>query len=166
MNKIHLNNLNLKTLTEQNILDYCLLNNINLSDIEELDLGFNYIVDISEIKIFKNIKTLILNNNLILNISVLKNLKYLEKLYIGFNKIKDISLIQYLNNLYELDINNLILNLNQIQYINKCKNLKILWCYKGFKENNSIISKQLNNNIEIYSYEYNKLNGIKIKDIY
>jgi len=45
MNTIELNNLELKTFIEQDVLDYCLLNNINPDSITELDLYSNYLTD-------------------------------------------------------------------------------------------------------------------------
>ena len=143
--ELQLSNLKLKTFTGQNAVDYCLLNNINSNDITELDLGFNELTDISGIKIFKNVIILWLNRNKIKDISVLNNLNSLKKLYLWKNKIQDISVIQYLNNLELLDIDFLELESNQIKYINKCKNLEDLLCYKGFKDM-SIINK-INNNI-------------------
>ena len=58
MNEIILNELELKTFTEQDALDYCLLNNINPDKITILFLYNNKLTDISGIKLFKNIKTL------------------------------------------------------------------------------------------------------------
>jgi len=109
MNLCHLK---LKTFTEQDVLDYCLLNNINPDKIIELWLSFNLLTDISGIKLFKNLKRLYMNNN----------------------KIKDISVIQYLKNLEILYIHNLKLKSDQIEYINSLKNLRNLWCYNGFKD--------------------------------
>jgi len=118
MNKIKLNDLELKTFTEQDALDYCQLNNINHLDIIELILSYNELIDISGIKLFKNLKFL----------------------FIGYNKIIDISIIKYLTNIEILGIENLELNSSQINYINSCKNLKKLYCYKGFK-NISVLQK-------------------------
>ena len=58
MNKLNLSRLELKTFTEQDALDYCLLNNINPENIEILDLSWNKLTDISGIKLFKNIQRL------------------------------------------------------------------------------------------------------------
>ena len=126
MNKIRLNNLELKTFIEQNALDYCFLNNINPNDITELNLGFNKLTDISGIKLFKNT----------------------EKLWLDYNKLTDISVLKYLNNLKELTILNLELESDQIQYIKSLKNLEILYCYNGFKDMS--VLKQINKNIKIY----------------
>ena len=112
MKEIKLNNLNLKTLTEQDILDYCQLNNINSDNIIILNLQDSEFTDISGIKLFKN----------------------LETLFIGYNKIKDISVIKDLINLKILGIEDLNLNSSQINHINSCKNLKKLYCYNGFKD--------------------------------
>ena len=171
MNKIILTELDLKTFTEQDALDYCQLNNINPEDITELILYENKLTDISGIKLFKNLqkldlafnnklknisvikdlnklKILDINDNKITDISVLKNLKSLQNLDIGYTKIKDISVIQDLNNLKILNIINLKLEINQIQYINSCKNLISLYCYNGFKD--MTVLKQLNKNIELW----------------
>ena len=53
MNKIKLNNLELKTFTEQDAEDYCSINNLNYNNIIQLSLSFNKLTDISGIKIFK-----------------------------------------------------------------------------------------------------------------
>ena len=172
MNEIWLNNLQLKTFTEQDVQDYCLLNNINPDDITELYLHKNELTDISGIKIFKNLNTLSLNNNELTDISVLKNLKKLKYLKISLNKIsdisdisdikhlsklkklflnltdtKDISVIQYLTKLEYLNIDYLWLKSDQIKYLNSCKNLETLICINGFKDMSII--KKLNKNIDI-----------------
>ena len=126
LHKIELHNLKLKTFTEQDVLDYCLLNNINPDKIIELWLSHNLLTDISGIKLFKNLKRLYMNNN----------------------KIKDISVIQYLKNLEILYIHNLKLKSDQIEYINSLKNLRNLWCYNGFKDMS--VLDQLNKNINVY----------------
>ena len=126
MNKIHLPNLELKTFTEQDVLDYCSINNINSDNRTELDLFNNELTDISGIKLFKNLK----------------------ELYINYNKIKDISVIKNLTGLEYLNITNLKLESDQIKYIKSLKNLKELGCKKGFKDM-SVLDK-LNKNIEIY----------------
>ena len=125
MNILILNNLELKTFTEQDALDYCLLNNINSDNITELYLHNNELTDITGVKLFKNLK----------------------ELYISNNEIKDISVIKYLKDLEYLDITNLKLESDQIQYINSLKNIKELRCYKGFKDM-SVLDK-LNKNIII-----------------
>jgi len=124
--EINLNSLELKTFTEQDALDYCQLNNINPDNITELFLNNNKLTDISGIMVFKNI----------------------ENLYLSYNKITDISVIQYLKKLCFLDMEYLELESEQIKYIKSLKNLKTLYCNKGFK-NMSVLS-ELNNNIEIY----------------
>ena len=190
--KIFLSDLELKTFTEQNALDYCFLNNINpdniivlildynnltdisgiklfknterlwlaynntqidisvlkdLNNIKDLDLSNNKITDISVIKNLKNLMILNISNNEIEDISVLKNLKKLKKLILYNNQITDISVIKNLNNLEFLDIDYLKLESDQIKYLNSCKNLKELWCNKGFKDM-SVLDK-LNDNIRV-----------------
>ena len=168
MNKINLNNLELKIFTEQDALDYCQINNINPDNITELYLQNNRLIDISGIKLFKNIEalyleynkltdisvlnnlnkleTLLISNNQIKDISVLKDLKNLEILNISNNQIKDISVIQYLKNLQILRIDNLELESDLFKYIKNLNNLKKLFCHNGFKDM-SVLNK-LNNNIE------------------
>jgi len=168
MNKINLNNLELKTFTEQDALDYCQLNSINPEDITELYLNDNELTDISGVKLFKNLKELYLNynklknilvlkdlnklerlnlnNNKITDILILKNLNKLETLYLSYNELTDISVIQYLNNLIILGIRNLRLESDQIQYIKSIKKLEKIWCENGFKDMN--ILNQLNSNIK------------------
>ena len=127
MREIILSKLNLKTFTEQDAFDYCLLNSLNSDNIIILYLSFNNLTDISGIKLFKNLETLWLYDNKITDISVLKNLNKLEDLNISNNQITDISVIQHLNNLERLDIVNLELESDQFKYINSL--LKILKLY-------------------------------------
>ena len=121
MNKINLRNLELKTFTEQDVLDYCLLNNLISEEILILFLTSNSLTDISGIRLFKN----------------------LERLDLQYNQIKDISALKDLIKLEILDIRGLGLKSDQIEYIKPLKNLKTLWCINGFKDRN--ILKQLNN---------------------
>ena len=88
MNEIKLRGLKLKTFTEQNVEDYCLLNNINSDNITELFLYNNELTDISGIKLFKNLKHLDLFNNKITDISAVKDLNKLKYLNIDFLKLK------------------------------------------------------------------------------
>ena len=149
MNKIYLNSLKLKTFTEQDALDYCLLNNINPDKIIIFELYNNELINISGIKLFKNLERLILYSNELTDISVLKYLKKLKSIDLRSTNIKDISVIQYLKKLEILNINFLELKSDQIQYIKNLKYLKELWCKNGFK--NMSILKQLNK--RIYTYE-------------
>ena len=161
--RTNLYNLKLKTFTEQDVEDYCLLNNINPDNITELDLNNNELTDISGIKLFKNLKQLntgynkltdisvlkdlinltelYIHNNKITDISVLKKLIKLEKLHMGYNKIKDISVLSNFKNIKTLYIDNLQLESDQIEYIKSLKKLKSLWPEKGFK--NMKVLKQL-----------------------
>ena len=125
MNKIELVNLKLKTFTEQDALDYCILNNINSENITELYLFNNELTDISGVKIFKNLETLDISNN----------------------EITDISIIMNFKNLKTLDISYLELESDQIKYIKSLKNLAYLWCKKGFKNISGL--NQLNKNIKV-----------------
>ena len=152
MNKLKLNFLELKTFTEQDALDYCQLNSINPEDITELYLNDNELTDISGVKLFKNLKELYLNYNKLKNILVLKDLINLEGLFISCNNIKNISVINSLINLKQLSINELESESDQIKYINSCKNLEDLSCYKGFKDMN--ITDKLNKNIDINDIPY------------
>jgi len=147
MNKIELNNLELKIFAEQDVLDYCQLNNINPEDIIYLELSSNKLTDISGIKLFKNLEKLYINNNKLENIFVIKNLIKLKVLYLNSNPLKDISAIKNLNNLEILRIDNLELGLDQIKYINCIKNLKELFCHKGF---NFFVLNRFNKNLRIY----------------
>ena len=128
-------------------MDYCLLNNINPNNITLINLKNNQLTDISGIKIFKNLEHLVLYKNNLNKISEIKIFKNLKYLYIGYNQIKDISVIKSLNNIKELNIEDLELESDQIEYIQSLKNLKLLFCKNGFKD-----MKVLNklNNIEIY----------------
>ena len=123
---INLNNLKLKTFTEQDAEDYCLLNNLIPENIKILDLNFNKLKKISGIKLFKN----------------------LEILIVGYNKITNLSFLNNLNKLIYIDIDGLKLKSDQIKYINSCKKLKEIHTIKAF-ENRSVLN-QLNKNIKIY----------------
>jgi len=105
--KIELQNIFLKTFTEQNAIDYCLLNSINPLNVTELWLNGNLLTDVSGVKLFKNLIILTLYENYINNILFLKDLKNLEILIIGYNNIKDISSVKFLTNLEYLNIDNL-----------------------------------------------------------
>jgi len=106
MNAIILKYLNLKIFSEQDIIDYCLLNDINPDDIIYLDLSINELTDITGIKLFKNLEHLYLESNNISDISVLKNLKKLENLGLQNNGLTDISVLKYLKKLNALFLNN------------------------------------------------------------
>ena len=121
MNNLDLSDLELKTFTEQDVEDYCQINNINPDDITVLDLFNNELIDISGIKLFKNLKELCLNNNKLTDIFVIKHLKNLEKLYLLNNKIKDISGLKDLTKLERLNLNN-----NEIKDISVLKDLNNL----------------------------------------
>ena len=144
MKKLTLTELELKTFTEQDALDYCQINNINFENIIELDLSDNQLTDILGLKLFKNLEELELYDNKIKDISVLKYFNKLKRLDINDNEITDIFVIQYLKNLIVLGIINLKLESDQIKYI---KNLEYLWCKKGFKDMS--VLKQLNKNIKV-----------------
>ena len=72
MNEIYLSGLNLKTFTEQDALDYCLLNNINSDNITELYLHNNELTDITGVKLFKNVEYLDIANNELTDINIKK----------------------------------------------------------------------------------------------
>ena len=149
MNKIYLNSLKLKTFTEQDALDYCLLNNINPDKIIIFELYNNELINISGIKLFKNLERLILYSNELTDISVLKYLKKLKSIDLRSTNIKDISVIQYLKKLEILNINFLELESAQIKYINSLNNLKELICgYKAFKDRS--VLNNINKNIKYY----------------
>ena len=150
MNKISLNNLKLKTFTEQDVLDYCQINNINYNDIIYLNLNENELTDITGIKLFKNLKELYLIYNKLTDISVLKDLNNIKELWLYENRIKDISVIKYLTNLEYLDIRGLKLESDQIEYINSCKNLKYLYYKNGFKDMSVLNCLNKNNILKIY----------------
>jgi len=145
MNEIQLKNLELKTFTEQDVLDYCQINNLNSDKITILNLFNNNLTDISGIRLFKNLEILYLGYNEIKDISVLRDLNKLKELYLGTNNIKDISVIEYLKKLKYLSIIDLELESDQFKYINFCKNLEKLYCRNGFKDMN--VLNQFNKNI-------------------
>jgi len=147
MNKIDLGNLKLKVFTEQDVIDYCFLNNLNINKITELDLSVNQLTDISVLKHLKKLELLSIENNKITDISALKDLKNIRELNISNNQIKDISVIQNFKELETLDIESLKLESDQIQYIKNLKNLNELWSRSGFKDI-SVLNK-LNKNINI-----------------
>ena len=160
--KIFLSDLELKTFTEQNALDYCFLNNINPDNIIVLILDYNNLTDISGIKLFKNTERLWLAyNNTQIDISVLKDLNNIKDLDLSNNKITDISVIKNLKNLMILNISN-----NEIEDISVLKNLKKL--KKLILYNNQItdisVIKNLNN-LEFLDIDYLKLESDQIKYI-
>ena len=108
--KINLSDLKLKTFTEQDALDYCLLNNTNINTVEELYLENNELTDISGVKLFKNLIILFLSNNKIEDISAVKSLDNLAFLEIGNLKFKNesdtVKIINSLKNLETLNIFN------------------------------------------------------------
>ena len=124
---LHLNSLELKTFTEQDAVDYCLLNNLIPEEILILFLYSNNLTDISGIKLFKN----------------------LERLSLQYNQIKDISAVKDLNKLEILDIRGLELKSDQIEYIKPLKNLKQLYCREGFKDM-SVLNQLNNTHLGIY----------------
>ena len=132
---LHLSNLQLKTFIEQDVLDYCLLNNLISEEILILFLTSNSLTDISGIRLFKN----------------------LERLDLQYNQIKDISALKDLIKLEILDIRGLGLKSDQIEYIKPLKNLKQLYCREGFKDM-SVLNQLNNTNLGIY-----KRLGIYIK---
>ena len=147
MNIIELYSLQLKTFTEQDASDYCLLNDINLDKIIQLELYNNKLTDISGLKIFKNLETLLLYKNKITDISVLKHLYNLKELVIGINPLKNISVIKDLKNIKYLSIDNLELESDQIKYVKSLNNVKTLHCGNAFKDMS--VLKQLNKDIRI-----------------
>ena len=75
-------------------------------DLVALDLGHNYIDDISFLRNFPGMKVLILACNNISDISVLAELTELEYLELFSNKIKDFTPLLGLKNLKDLNISN------------------------------------------------------------
>ena len=71
--------------------------------VERLSLGGNEIVTVGLIKIFRNLKTLHLQDNKIKSIIPIKNLTKLEKLMVGGNLISDITPIKKLKNMQSID---------------------------------------------------------------
>ena len=162
MKEINLSHLKLKTFTEQDVIDYCQINNLNPNNIKELNLSNNELTDISGIRLFKNLKLLYLHKNYLTDISVLKNLNKLEFLniesnkitnisiiknsiklryfYIGDNPLTDISVIQNLK-INSLGISNLNLKSDQIKYINSVNTLKTVFC--NDKKINNMLKKNI-----------------------
>jgi len=108
----------------------------------------NYYVR-TDLKNLKNLEDLNIGYNLIKDISVLKDLKNLKFLSLSKNSITDISVIKNFIQLEVLNINDLKLRSNQILYINFCKNLKELWSINGFKKIN-ILNQLINKNIKLH----------------
>lgn len=82
MNKIELIKLQLKTFTQQDVSDYCILNNI---------------INISVLKNLIKLKKLFISLNNIKNISVIQYLKNLELLDIEILELKSDQIVQYIN---------------------------------------------------------------------
>lgn len=93
----------------------------SINKLDKIDLSFKDIVDLTPLRFFLNIKTLLLKDNNIKNLSPLQYLPKLEVLDLWKNKIEDITALQ---NLVSLKI--VSLQTNQIVEIGSLKNLKNL----------------------------------------
>ena len=109
-------------------LRYCEITDLNyLPELQEcvhlqnLDLSYNKISDISVLKELKQLQNLYLYDNQISDISALKELKQLQYLYLWKNQISDISVLKELKQLQNLDLGS-----NQISDISVLKELKQL----------------------------------------
>ncbi len=78
----------------------------DISNIDSLSANALEIKSIDGIQYFKSLTDLTLNNNLIIDISVLNNLVSLERLEVGNNKITDISPLKNLKKIITLSLNN------------------------------------------------------------
>ena len=119
--------------------------------IENLNLSFNNIINADDIKFFKNIKILILNNNKIKDISFCENLRYLEKLIANSNEISNIENLIKCNKLKILDISNNKID-NIIKTLNTFNRLKSLEELK-IKDNPFIINLFAYKHYFIYKYQ-------------
>ena len=121
----------------------------NLINIERLNLSNNKLTDISALNNLENLQTLNIANN---NISIL-NLKKsinLQSLNLGNTEITDLSaVLKNLINLEYLDIRDLELKSDQVQYIKSLKKLKELFCRNGFKD-----MANINKLRHIFIYKY------------
>jgi internalin A len=75
-----------------------------LTNLTELDLSFNQIVDIKPISNLTNLTRLYLSSNQIVDIKPISNLTNLTRLYLSSNQIVDIKPISNLTNLTRLDL--------------------------------------------------------------
>jgi len=179
MKEINLNRLKLKTFIKQDVLDYCLLNNINPNNITELYLSDNQLTDITGIKLFKNLKDLYLWRNNITDISILKDLNKLEYLWLDNNKInmnridlKSLELKTFTEqnakdycHLKDINIQNIIsldLNDNRLTDISGIKIFENLqYLDLGINKFKDISVIKYLNNLKILNISYNN----EIKDI-
>lgn len=90
-----------KKLTDEDIVNIKYMVNL-----EDLDLGYNQITDISPIAGLENLKSLDLYNNQISDISALTWLTNLEELVMGENNISNISALSGLTKLTKLSMGN------------------------------------------------------------
>jgi hypothetical protein len=99
--------------------------------IEDLNLSYNHIEDISPLANLKNLKTLSLYYNQISDLTPLSGLVSLKSLYLGNNQITDLEPISKLENLEFLDLseNKFFLNLSPISGLKYLKYLNL----KGIK---------------------------------
>ena len=93
----------------------------DLEKIKNLELNFNNLESITEIKYMSNLKKLELASNQISDIDSLAELEKLESLILRFNDISDISSLTNLNNLKQLNI-----RANEIERINDLASLSDL----------------------------------------
>ena len=89
-------------LSNQNIVDLAPL--ASLTGLTLLNLGGNQITDISPLASLKNLKTLSLDNNQIVNVETLSTLVNLVLLELQYNKITDVASLSPLVKLTKLDL--------------------------------------------------------------
>ncbi len=141
----------------------------HLSNLETLELPYNFIDDLTPISHLKKLKTLDLTHNKIEDISPIRQLYDLEVISLGNNQIKDLSPLENLLNLSNIDffnnqisdigpianltnLKNIYLNHNKIEDINPLKNLVNLE-YLGLGENLIVDVDVLENLIQMKTLE-------------
>ncbi|CAL6030656.1 Conserved_hypothetical protein [Hexamita inflata] len=118
-----------------------IINNINMTSIVHLDLGFNSLEDVTAISLLINLQKLVLRDNLLSKLDCLKPLTKLVHLDVRNNKLLYIYFIKNIVSLDELLIDgNCICNLNCVVEHPKCNNclsiqrdptLDDVWNYLG-----------------------------------
>jgi len=125
-------------------------------NLQELNLYFNKISDISPLANLTKLKYLDLTANQLSDIKPLTNLSNLYLLYLSYNQISDISPLANLTNLELLEVDGN--RINDIKPLSNLANLKFL--YLGHNQINDIKPLIKLNKLEYLYLSYNKISDI------
>lgn len=102
LNRTEYTSSDLTNLTSLNLENYEITDLTGLelaTNLQQLNLGHNYISDLRPLKELNNLTDLYLENNNITNVVYLQNLTKLQRLFLSNNNITDLEPLRYLNNL-------------------------------------------------------------------